>query len=107
MWLSGTVGAAEPDAGVMEALRALKTGDWVRLTDTQGEVVPAKIAWVSPLTSRMLLVNRRGMRVLAASVEDLAVLATAGRLVLGTESTAFDEAMRQVRQRLDKAAGPR
>ena len=107
VWLSGTVGAAEPDAGVMEALRALKTGDWVRLTDTQGEVVPAKIAWVSPLTSRMLLVNRRGMRVLAASVEDLAVLATAGRLVLGTESTAFDEAMRQVRQRLDKAAGPR
>ena len=105
MWLSGATGGGEPDGTLVELLRGLKAGDWVRLTDTQGEVVPAKVAWISPLTSRMLLVNRRGMRVLAASVDELAVLATAGRLVLGTESTAFDEAMRQVRQRLDKAVG--
>ena len=105
VWLSGATGAGEPDGTLVELLRGLKAGDWVRLTDTQGEVVPAKVAWISPLTSRMLLVNRRGMRVLAASVDELAVLATAGRLVLGTESTAFDEAMRQVRQRLDKAVG--
>ena len=105
VWLSGATGAGEPDETLVKLLRGLKAGDWVRLTDTQGEVVPAKVAWISPLTSRMLLVNRRGMRVLAASVDELAVLATAGRLVLGTESTAFDEAMRQVRQRLDKAVG--
>ena len=105
VWLSGATGGGEPDGTLVELLRGLKAGDWVRLTDTQGEVVPAKVAWISPLTSRMLLVNRRGMRVLAASVDELAVLATAGRLVLGTESTAFDEAMRQVRQRLDKAVG--
>lgn len=107
VWLSGTGGTGEPDGSLVELLRGLKAGDWVRLTDTQGEVVPAKVAWISPLTSRMLLVNRRGMRVLAASVDELAVLAGAGRLVLGTESTAFDEAMRQVRQRLDKAVGQR
>ncbi|MFP7723498.1 DUF1631 family protein [Lysobacter sp. A3-1-A15] len=105
VWLSGAAGAGEPDPALVASLAGLAIGDWVRLTDTQGEVVPAKVAWVSPLTARLLLVNRRGVRVLAATARELAVLAGAGRLVTGTESTAFDEAMRQVRHRLDKAVG--
>ena len=105
LWLAGLTG--DPDPAQLDALRRLSAGEWVRLTDAQGEVVPAKVAWISPLTQRLLLVNRRGMRVLAASVDELALLASSGRLALGTESTAFDEAMRQVRQRLDRAVAQR
>jgi hypothetical protein len=76
----------------------------VRLTDVHGEVSAAKVAWVSPLTSRFLLVSRRGLRLLVASAEELAVLSKEGRLVVGSERTAFDEAMRRVRERLDSAS---
>ena len=66
-----------------------------------------KVAWLSPLTSRYLLVNRRGLRVLVASAEELAALAGAGRLTIGAERTAFDEAMRQVKRHLDRASATR
>lgn len=103
LWLAGGTDTMSHDQILAERMRSLESGDWVRLTDPQGESVAAKIAWVSPLTSRFLLVNRRGIRMLVASPEELAALASAGRLTIGAERTAFDEAMRQVRRHLDRA----
>jgi hypothetical protein len=77
----------------------------MRLLDAQGEHVAAKVAWISPLSGRFLLVNRRGVRVLVASAEQLASLVAEGRLVAGTEQAPFDEAMRQMRHRLARAVG--
>ncbi len=93
------------DPQVAERIRRLVPGDWLRLQDARDEHVAAKLAWISPLTARLLLVNRRGVRVLVASAEQLAVLVAQGRLVLGTEQAPFDEAMRQLRQRLGSAVG--
>ena len=93
------------DPEVAARMRLLAPGEWLRLLDAQGEHVAVKVAWTSPLTGRFLLVNRRGVRVLVASAEQLAVLATEGRLVSGTEQAPFDEAMRQMRQRLGRAVG--
>ncbi|MFP7724906.1 DUF1631 family protein [Lysobacter sp. D1-1-M9] len=107
LWLAGGTDTTGHDEALAARMRKLAPGEWLRLTDTNGEVSAAKVAWVSPLTSRFLLVNRRGVRVLVASAEELALLASAGRVQVGTERTAFDEAMRQVRQRLDKAVGQR
>lgn len=107
LWLAGGTDTVSHDPALAERMRQLQAGDWLRLIDAQGEPVSAKVAWVSPLTSRRLLVNRRGVRVLVASAEELAALAGNGRLVLGGEPTAFDEAMRHVRQRLDRAVGQR
>lgn len=90
------------DPLLAERMRQLEPGDWLRLTSLQGETIAVKVAWLSPLTSRLLLVNRRGVRALVASAEELAVLASNGRLVVGAERTAFDEAMRQVRRHLDR-----
>jgi hypothetical protein len=59
-----------------------------------------KVAWISPLTSRLLLVNRRGVRQLVASPEQLACLVKSGHLFAEADELPFDEAMRQVRQTL-------
>lgn len=107
LWLAGGSDTVAHDPALAERMRQLQPGDLVRLTDAHGETAPAKVAWVSPLTSRRLLVNRRGIRVLVASVEELAALAGSGRLVLGAERTAFDGAMRHMRQHLDRAVGQR
>ena len=93
------------DPQVAERMRRLTPGEWLRLLDAQGEHVAVKVAWISPLSARLLLVNRRGVRVLVASVEQLAALVAQGRLVVGTEQAPFDEAMRQMRQRLSRAVG--
>ena len=105
LWLAGGTATIDHDPELAARMRRLLPGDWLRLMDPNGESLAAKVAWISPLTSRFLLVNRRGMRVLVASAEELAALAQAGRLVVGAESTPCDEAMRQVRNRLDRVAG--
>jgi hypothetical protein len=93
------------EPAVADRMRKLSPGEWLRLLDAQGEHVAVKVAWTSPLTGRFLLVNRRGLRVLVASAEQLAALVAEGRLVAGTEQAPFDEAMRQMRQRLGRAVG--
>ena len=104
LWLAGGTATLGHDPKAAERMRGLSAGDWVRLTDVHGDIVSAKVAWISPMTSRFLLVNRRGLRVLVASAEELAVMEQDGRLVVGSERSAFDEAMRRVRERIDSAA---
>ena len=105
--LVGGTDTVPHDPGVAALMRRLQPGEWLRMVDPQGETTAVKVAWISPLTSRLLLVNRRGLRVLAASAEELAGLVGAGRLTVGAENTPFAEAMRQLRHRLDQAVGQR
>jgi hypothetical protein len=92
------------DPAVAERMRTLRPGDWMRLSDERGNESPVKVAWVSPLTSRLLLVNRRGVRQLVASPEQLAALVRSGHLFAEADESPFDEAMRLVRQQLGRSA---
>ncbi|MGY0797809.1 DUF1631 family protein [Lysobacter sp. A286] len=94
----------EFDPSQADQLRSLAVGSWLQVTDIRGNSSAAKIAWVSPVTGRRLLVSRRGVRLLVASVEELAMLAGVGRLRTGCEPTAFEQAMQHVRVQLDRAA---
>ena len=103
--LVGGSDAHDFDPAVAERMRQLRPGDWLRVTGSEDEPVAAKVAWISPLTKRYLLVNRRGARVLVASAEQLAALDKEGRLDLAAEKAPFDAAMQQLHHRLDRAVG--
>lgn len=105
LWLAGGTDTLRADPQWVAKIRKLEVGSWVRLSDAQGEPISAKLAWVSPLTSRLLLVNRRGVRVLAASIEELAVLAAEGRLVIAAAQSPFEAAMEQLQAQLRTAVG--
>ena len=92
------------DAAVAARMRELETGAWLRLVDEAGKEISVKLAWISPLTGRRLLVDRRGQRQLVASPEEMAVLAAEGRLEQNPAASPFDEAMRSVRRQLAAAA---
>ena len=62
---------------------------------------PDKLSWVSPISSRLLFVNRRGVRFCVASPEELAVMVRLGRLRAHVDDGAFDSAMQGVIDRLD------
>jgi hypothetical protein len=96
----------EFDPDLAERMRALEVGTWVQLTSESGRVEPAKVSWISPISSRLLFVNRRGIRVLVASAEELAAMAKLGRLQLREAGTAFDDAMHQVMGKLKATVPP-
>lgn len=96
--------ALEFDPAVAERMRTLRPGDWMRLTDERGREQPVKVAWISPLSGRLLLVNRRGIKQLVASPEQLAALVRSGHLFAEADELPFDEAMRLVRQQLGRSA---
>ena len=93
----------EFDATIAARMRRLRVGQGLRLIDESGHESAARIAWISPLTSRFLIVNRRGMRKLVASPEELAAMVAAGRAVVRSVDAPFDEAMKQVWQHLNQA----
>ena len=58
------------------------------------------MSWISPISSRLMFVNRRGVRVLVASVEELAAMKKEGKLITHLQENVFDQALESVMGRL-------
>ena len=99
--------AAPPefDHADVERIRQLSVGAWVEFIGDDERVTPGKLSWISPISQRMLFVNRRGARMHVASVEELAAMIKAGRLRLRVADNAFEQAMQQVLGKLKEGAG--
>ena len=59
-----------------------------------------KLAWISPISSRLMFVNRRGVRVLVVSVEELAKMKMQGKLIIYAEENVFEQTLNRVLYRL-------
>ena len=93
----------EYDAADIEHIQSLQVGAWVEFVGEDGSSIPTKLSWVSPISSRLLFVTRRGMRHCAASPQELAVMIKQGKLHLRVGDSAFEQAMNQVLGRLREA----
>jgi len=85
-------------------LRNLVVGMWVHLAADDDKLHPAKLSWISPISSRLMFVNRRGVRVLVASLEELAAMKKQGKLIVREQENLFDQAMQSVMGRLKTEA---
>lgn len=74
-------------------VRGLQQGCWVDLIDAQGESQAAKLSWISPISQRMLFVNRSGARLCLLSPPECAALITQHKLIPRAAEAAFDRAM--------------
>ncbi|MET0226337.1 MAG: DUF1631 family protein, partial [Dokdonella sp.] len=104
--LAGGHDALAFDPTIAMRMRQLRVGQWLRLVDDNGRESAARVAWISPLTQRLLIVNRRGIRRMVVSPEELAALVGAGRAVVRAVDAPFDEAMKQLWQQLNAANDP-
>ena len=84
--------------------RNLPIGAWLDFISPDNKVQPCKLSWISPISSRLLFVNRRGVNTCVASPEELAVMVRLGRLRAHRSESAFDSAMQGVIDRLEPAA---
>lgn len=94
------------DPTIAARMRRLRVGQDLCLVDADGRSTQARLAWISPLTSRMLVVDRRGMRKLVVSPEQLAVLVGGGQVAIRNVEAPFDQAMKQVWNQLNAATAP-
>lgn len=92
------------DAGDARYFRNLPIGSWLDFIGQDNKVQPCKLSWISPISSRLLFVNRNGVNVCVASPEELAVMVRLGRLRAHRSESAFDSAMQGVIDRLEPAA---
>ena len=93
------------DPAIAARMRRLRVGQGLRLVDEDGQESAGRIAWISPLTGRFLIVNRRGLRKTVVSPEDLAVMVANGQAQVRSVDSPFDEAMKQLWQRINATSG--
>lgn len=96
----------EFDEADVERIRKLEVGRWIQFTEADGTAQPAKLSWISPISSRMLFVNRRGMRYCVVSPEELAAMMGQGKVNIRQSDTAFEHAMAQVLGKLRSTPKP-
>ncbi|MFS8137421.1 MAG: DUF1631 family protein [Thermomonas sp.] len=99
--------ALDFDAAGLARMRKLEVGSWIQLATSADRIEPAKVSWISPISGRLLLVNRRGIRVLVASPEELAAMAKLDKVIVREGATPFDDAMHQVAGRLQHYSVPK
>lgn len=61
-------------------VKLLRVGDWIMLTGPDGTTRQAKLSWISPISDRRLFVSRQGVRIMVATLDELAALKRIGRL---------------------------
>jgi hypothetical protein len=101
--LVGGIETVPHDPVLSERMRRLRVGQALRLIEEDGSESSARVAWISPLTARLLIVNRRGQRKLVLSPEQLAVLVASGRVALRAPTAPFDQAMQRLWRQLNDA----
>ncbi|MBS0216123.1 MAG: DUF1631 family protein [Proteobacteria bacterium] len=84
------------DSVLVARVRRLRAGQGLRIVEDGGQETMAKIAWVSAITGRILVVNRRGERRMVVRPETMAVLIADGRVLVRSVEPPVDQVMAQV-----------
>jgi len=104
---SGTAEApaevAAQDDEFVQAVRDLKVGSWIEFVDESDNRERAKLSWISPISSKYLFVNRRGLKVCDKTVAALAVELRRGSAIVLEEVPLFDRALDAIVARLRSA----
>lgn len=92
------------DDEFVRAVRELKVGTWIEFVDAQDARERAKLSWISPISSKYLFVNRRGLKVCDKTVTALALELRAGSAIVLEEVPLFDRALDAIVARLRTAS---
>ena len=89
-------GISNQDHVTAAYFRQLGIGSWLDFIDRNNRVQAGKLTWVSPISSRLMFVNRGGARICVVSVEELVLMSRLGRVRIHRDEDAFYSAMQGV-----------
>lgn len=89
-----------PEDDYVAMARNVKVGTWVEFRDASGGVERAKLSWISPISSKFLFVNRKGLKVADKTVWGLAAELRKGMAVILEDVPLFDRALDAIVERL-------
>lgn len=81
------------DEECVAQVKSAKVGTWFEFKAADGTTERAKLSWISPISSKYLFVNRKGLKVGDKSIYQLANEIKHGSAVMLTESPLFERAM--------------
>ncbi|WP_126972311.1 DUF1631 domain-containing protein [Xanthomonas sp. BRIP62411] len=90
------------DRVTADFFRAMPVGTCLDFIDRQGRAQAGKLSWISPISRRLMFVNRRGGRLCVSWPEELAMMARLDRLRLHRDDDAFYGAMQDVVDALER-----
>ncbi|NIK31983.1 hypothetical protein FHY15_001079 [Xanthomonas arboricola] len=92
----------EFDRVTADFFRGMALGTCLEFVDRHGRVQAGRLSWISPISGRLMFVNRRGGRLCVSSPEELAMMVWLDRLRLHRDEDAFYSAMQDVVDALDR-----
>jgi hypothetical protein len=106
--LRAEAAAAPPELGdedeSLRQVRAMKVGTWIEFTGADGTTKErAKLSWISPISSKYLFVNRKGLKVADKTMQALAIEIRRGDAAILEEVPLFDRALDAIVERLKAA----
>lgn len=106
--LRAEAAAAPPELGdedeSLRQVKAMKVGTWIEFTGADGTTKErAKLSWISPISSKYLFVNRKGLKVADKTVQALAIEIRRGDAAILEEVPLFDRALDAIVERLKAA----
>lgn len=100
---------ADPEAEIQDSYydlaRGIKVGTWVEFRHGDSRAERAKLSWVSPISSKFLFVNRKGLKVADKTIWALASELRHGRAMLLEDVPLFDRALDAIVERLKSSVG--
>ncbi len=87
-----------------ELVKAMKVGTWVEFRYDDGRAERAKLSWISPISTKFLFVNRKGLKVADKTALVLAAELRAGKAMLLEDVPLFDRALDAIVERLKNTA---
>ena len=89
-------GALRHDNVTAAYFRQLDLGSWLDFVDKNNRVQAGKLSWISPISQRLMFVNRSGARICVVSVEELVLMSQMERVRVHRDEDAFYSAMQGV-----------
>ncbi len=93
-------GLQRQDPVMTDYFQQLREGSWLDFVDKDNRVQAGRLSWISPVSGRLMFVNRAGSRICVASVQELVVMGQLGRVRMHRDEDAFYSAMQGVVDRL-------
>jgi hypothetical protein len=101
-----TIQGPPPTEEELAEVRALTVGTWLQLPKEPEGTQQLKVSWISGISGLIMLVNRKGARIMAVNPTELIALKRKNSMMVFQRAAPVDQAMEQLFEKLRTTTRP-